>query len=314
MNEKERDNGAKTSPGRNAGSSAASTASANAARTVAAIDPLRFPDDHGGTSTRDRAGGSEERTRDRGSERASGSAEDRVRRGRELRERAGEHAAERRAVAGTADPGAATRSSNGGSSAAGNAGDSRTAEEITRDTRKPVSRKTVGEPQKLAGIFRNAKGGKVEINEEYVASLWKSCYNVPALAGYGEWWRLHDKEANALAEPSTRIINRMTPQELELFSRFADPVALVIAAIAITGPRIGMTREYIQSREVERKTEARRAALSQSERERIPRSATGEDGDLRRRTNGAHPGHAATDTEVTLPGSGEHVQNAFGED
>lgn len=313
MNEKERDNGAKTSPGRNAGSSTTGTASANAARTVA-IDPLRFPDDHGGTSTGDRAGGSEERTRDRGSERAGGSTEDRVRRGRELRERAGEHAAARRAVAGTADPGAAAHSGNGGSSAAGSTGNGRTTEEITRDTRKPVSRKTVGEPQKLAEIFRNAKGGKVEINEEYVASLWKSCYNIPALVGYGEWWRLHDKEANALAEPSTRIINRMSPAELELFSRFADPIALVVAAIAITGPRIWMTREYMQSREVERTVEARRAALSQSERERVPRSNTSEDGDLRRRTNGAHPGHAATDTEVTLPGSGEHVQNAFGED
>lgn len=82
-------------------------------------------------------------------------------------------------------------------------------------------------------------------------------YQMPALAGYGGWWELHESEAQALAEPTARLLRRMSPKAQETFSRFFDPIALVFTAVVITVPRIQQTQGAIMAARLKMETQGR---------------------------------------------------------
>ena len=134
-------------------------------------------------------------------------------------------------------------------------------------------------------------------------------YQIPHLAGYDDpknpWWPLHQHEAVALASPTARIMARLSPAEQELFSRFADPIALVVTAVAITSFRAEMTREYVKAQKVHRATEARRAGLS--------RGIAASDAERNRRIDGENDGNAPANPEGDISHSHEFIKDTFGE-
>lgn len=140
-------------------------------------------------------------------------------------------------------------------------------EEETQPAKETVSR--VGRP-KIVPLFAK-RGGKETLSDEFIAELWKGAFLLPSMWGWDNpdepWWPLRDDEAENLAAPSARMLARMSPEQQELFSRFADPIILVMGLAGAMSWRLEMTRAYRQQLRIFREQEARRRGLSHSVKE-----------------------------------------------
>lgn len=223
----------------------------------------------------------------------------------ERRARLGRKTVERTAGTESVEHTDAGTDDNAAADAAGIAEAVAAAEEAER-TRRAVPRKEVRKPKEIP--FFDTIKGKETLSEKFIAELWKGGFNLPHLWGWDDpenpWWPITDKEAEIFAGPSARIIARMTPKQQELFSRFADPIVLVVGLAGAVSWRAEMTRVYMKQIRIEREKEAMRAGLSRGTPTRIP--------ETRRRTNGESPtGDAEPISTGGAPFRSGAVQDVF---
>jgi hypothetical protein len=104
------------------------------------------------------------------------------------------------------------------------------------------------------------------ITEEFCGELWGLVFNVPHLAGYDDphnpWWPLREDEKEALAVPTARWLETLSPATQELINRVGAPVALVLTVAALASWRIEMSRMMLREMRIAREMEARRAGLA----------------------------------------------------
>jgi hypothetical protein len=76
--------------------------------------------------------------------------------------------------------------------------------------------------------------------------IWKSTYAVPAIAGYGEHWKLAEVEAAELAEQTEAMLaawpGKTSKWILQFLQVWSPAIALVTTAAMLTGVRIAETR------------------------------------------------------------------------
>ena len=92
--------------------------------------------------------------------------------------------------------------------------------------------------------------------------VWKSTYAIPAIAGYGEHWKLQEVEAAELAEQTEAMLATMPGKTskwlLQFLNTWSPAIALVTSVAMLTGVRIAETRRlYALQRQLD---ETRRAA------------------------------------------------------
>lgn len=148
---------------------------------------------------------------------------------------------------------------------------SRGSETGTEEGAKPAEQviPRVARP-KIVPLFKKREG-KETLSDEFVAELWKGLFLLPSMWGWDDpdspWWPLRQDEADNLSAPSARMLARMSPEQQELVSRFADPLLLAMGLAGAMSWRMEMTRAYRKQLRIVRETEARRAALSRSTQE-----------------------------------------------
>jgi hypothetical protein len=76
--------------------------------------------------------------------------------------------------------------------------------------------------------------------------IWKSTYAVPAIAGYGDHWKLAEVEAAELAEQTEAMLaawpGKTSKWVLQFLQVWSPAIALVTTAAMLTGVRIAETR------------------------------------------------------------------------
>jgi len=92
--------------------------------------------------------------------------------------------------------------------------------------------------------------------------VWKSTFAVPAIAGYGDHWKLAEVEAAELAEQTEALLAGMPGKTakwvLQFLQTWSPAIALVTSVAMLTGVRVAETRRlYGIARSTD---EARRAA------------------------------------------------------
>jgi hypothetical protein len=76
--------------------------------------------------------------------------------------------------------------------------------------------------------------------------VWKSTFAVPAIAGYGEHWKLAEVEAAELAEQTEALLAGMPGKTakwvLQFLQTWSPAIALVTSVAMLTGVRVAETR------------------------------------------------------------------------
>jgi hypothetical protein len=116
-----------------------------------------------------------------------------------------------------------------------------------------------GLPKRPVGRPPKAKAAPVNTAIRF---LWKSSFAIPAIAGYGDHWRLQELEAAELAEQTEATLanlpGKASAKILKLLQTWSPAIALCTSVAMLAGARIMETRRlYALARQAD---EARRTA------------------------------------------------------
>jgi len=94
------------------------------------------------------------------------------------------------------------------------------------------------------------KGKKADLKPEMIAYGVEGFFATVGGLTNHDWWEVTPLEADSVAQPLTRILNRMDPLQRQLFERYFDPAMLLLAVGMVVVPRL---KAEMYLREEERK-------------------------------------------------------------
>jgi hypothetical protein len=94
------------------------------------------------------------------------------------------------------------------------------------------------------------KGKKADLKPEMIAYGVEGFFATVGGITNHDWWEVTALEADSVAQPLTRILNRMDPLQRQIFERYFDPAMLLLAIGMVVAPRL---KAEMYLREEERK-------------------------------------------------------------
>jgi hypothetical protein len=103
------------------------------------------------------------------------------------------------------------------------------------------------------------KGKKADLKPEMIAYGVEGFFATVGGITNHDWWEVTALEADSVAQPLTRILNRMDPLQRQIFERYFDPAMLLLAIGMVVAPRL---KAEMFLREEERKQSSQRSRPS----------------------------------------------------
>lgn len=82
------------------------------------------------------------------------------------------------------------------------------------------------------------KGKKADLKPEMIAYGVEGFFATLGGLTDHDWWEVTPLEADGVAQPLTRILNRMDPLQRQVFERYFDPAMLLLAVGMVVAPRL----------------------------------------------------------------------------
>lgn len=127
---------------------------------------------------------------------------------------------------------------------------------LNENIEKPAKRQYNKRNKNVENLNQNSntnskKSGKNNSDDyENISTLIKTGFTVVSLRA-GEQWNIDDNEANSIAKPLSKILEKYNL--IEKLEKVSDPVALIVATGTVVMPRLIMTLNLNKEKEGEKK-------------------------------------------------------------